>query len=287
MPKKVNIIGITVFFILVLFSLGFGEESITITTYYPSPYGVYKTIRLYPGPRSATCQSGDMTYHDGSGGILVGYYFCDNSGAWQSAGGGGGYWNQIGSNLYPTNTTWNVGIGRTDPTYKLDVVSGGNVTARFGTVATDTVLIGGGTGKLSCGTLDPIFNIGGKKYATYVSDFAGGVRIETTGLVKLQLLKARSPKYGYTIDFDNLKESSDLWLFWQASNRNLATTSVLLTSNFEDRTWYKKEGNKLIIFADQKGEVSYRLSAPRIDYRHWPNLAKDQTLVEGMDVSKY
>jgi len=44
MFKPIHIIGIAVFFILSLFSLGFCEESFTITTYYPSPYGSYNEL---------------------------------------------------------------------------------------------------------------------------------------------------------------------------------------------------------------------------------------------------
>ena len=62
------------------------EEKLTITTYYPSPYGVYKTLRLYPGPRETACQPGEMTYHDGSGGIEAGPYYCDSNGVWQPFG---------------------------------------------------------------------------------------------------------------------------------------------------------------------------------------------------------
>ncbi|MDP2937779.1 MAG: tail fiber domain-containing protein, partial [Candidatus Omnitrophota bacterium] len=36
--------GIVVFFIFVLFSLSFAEETLTITTYYPSPYGSYNQL---------------------------------------------------------------------------------------------------------------------------------------------------------------------------------------------------------------------------------------------------
>ncbi len=44
MFKRTNIIGIVVFFIFVLFSLSFAEETLTITTYYPSPYGSYNQL---------------------------------------------------------------------------------------------------------------------------------------------------------------------------------------------------------------------------------------------------
>ena len=49
----------------------------------------------------------------------------DNAGSSRTdctiGGGGGGYWTQSGSLLYPNDTTWNVGIGNTNPAYKLDV----------------------------------------------------------------------------------------------------------------------------------------------------------------------
>lgn len=44
MQRKINITGLTLFFTLALFSLAFSEESITITTYYPSPYGSYNEL---------------------------------------------------------------------------------------------------------------------------------------------------------------------------------------------------------------------------------------------------
>ena len=47
MHRKINIIGITLFFTLALFSFVFSEESMTITTYYPSPYGSYRELTSY------------------------------------------------------------------------------------------------------------------------------------------------------------------------------------------------------------------------------------------------
>jgi len=40
------------------------------------------------------------------------------------ATGGGGYWTQSGSSLYPTDITWNVGIGTISPNWRLTVVGG-------------------------------------------------------------------------------------------------------------------------------------------------------------------
>ena len=142
----------------------------------------------------------------------------------------------------------------------------------------DTVI--GGTGKITVTTVDPVFNINGEKYATYMADYAGGTRIETSGVVQL------NSENKYTIDFDNLEKGSDLWLFWQASNKDLETIAVLLTSSFKGTAWYKKDGHRLIIYGSEKGEISYRLSAPRVDFKKWGNLTEDQTL-EGINVSDY
>ena len=40
--------------------------------------------------------------------------------------------------------------------------------------------------KIDVGTIDPIYTIGGRRYATYVSGFAGGVREETSDVVMLE-----------------------------------------------------------------------------------------------------
>ena len=142
----------------------------------------------------------------------------------------------------------------------------------------DTVL--GGTGKLTVTTIDPIFNINGEKYSTYAPDYAGGTRIETSGVIQMD------SENKYKIDFDNLEKGSDLWLFWQASNKDIRQVSVLLTSSFEGTAWYKKDGQALVIYGSEKGEISYRLSAPRVDNKKWGNMTEDQTL-EGINVSDY
>lgn len=44
MPKSVAIYGLSVLFILSFFFFCFAQEQITITTYYPSPFGSYREI---------------------------------------------------------------------------------------------------------------------------------------------------------------------------------------------------------------------------------------------------
>jgi hypothetical protein len=45
--------------------------------------------------------------------------------SWQAAAGGDSYWTQSGSNLYPDNTGWNVGIGTTNPLRPLTISRSG------------------------------------------------------------------------------------------------------------------------------------------------------------------
>ena len=55
------------------------EESITITTYYPSPYGVYKNLRLYPNDDStpgAVCPNPGEMYYSNTNQAL---YICSGS----------------------------------------------------------------------------------------------------------------------------------------------------------------------------------------------------------------
>jgi len=54
-----GIMGILLFFVLVLFFPAFAdEETFTITTYYPSPYGSYNELQLYPHtPATTACNS--------------------------------------------------------------------------------------------------------------------------------------------------------------------------------------------------------------------------------------
>jgi len=91
-------------------------------------------------------------------------------------------------------------------------------------------------------------------------------------------------EYEYVIDFDKLGKGSDLWLFWQASNKNLDDLVVLLTPSFDSRVWYEKlnpankdgASQKLVIYAGSLGEVSYRFFLPRKDAKDWPNLVEEQ-----------
>ncbi|MCF7906998.1 hypothetical protein K9K85_01810, partial [Patescibacteria group bacterium] len=131
--------------------------------------------------------------------------------------------------------------------------------------------------KLTVNTIDPIHEINDKEYATFVSFYAGGQKMETSGVINLEFrnsdLKIEGSNYFYVIDFENLEEGSDLWLFWKTVHQDLEKLTIALTPGFNGRVWYQKvDNNKIIIFGDQLGEVSYTLVAPRYDYKKWPNL---------------
>jgi len=139
-----------------------------------------------------------------------------------------------------------------------------------------------GVNKLTVSTIDPIHEINGKEYATFVSFYAGGQKMETSGVIRLQARNQNS--YQYIIDFNNLEVGSDLWLFWETIHQDLDKLTVILSPGFDGRVWYEKQSTinnpaspagrqqSLIIYSDQPGEVSYTLVAPRYDYKKWPNL---------------
>ncbi|MBI2573981.1 MAG: hypothetical protein HYV78_01130 [Candidatus Wildermuthbacteria bacterium] len=173
-----------------------------------------------------------------------------------------------------------VGIG-VSPSYKLDVVSGGSTTARFGTDASDTVVIGGGTGKITVGTIDPVYSIDGIRYATYLPGIIG-VKEEVTGQIKVTE-RAEGTGYKHGIDFASLETGSDLWLFAKAVTikKHINQLSVLLTPSSNARVWYELDfaNTKLAIFSSKPTKVSYRLTAPRFDADQWTNFSHD--LVDG------
>jgi len=197
-----------------------------------------------------------------------------------------------GSQLYGSDLilkpTGNVGIGTTTPAYFLDVY-GGAITIRLGATASSTVLVGGGSGKLTSGTLDPIYNIGGVKYATYIAGMTG-IKEETAGVIKVDQKSEGKDYYQAEIDFNNLEEGSDLWLFSKVTNlkKNIDKLTVLLTPASRAKVWYQvdPEKFKLYFFAEKPTTISYRLTAPRFDWEKWKNVPEDAENIQGLVVNE-
>jgi len=145
----------------------------------------------------------------------------------------------------------------------------------------NTIIGSNGTGKLTVGIIDPVFDIGGNKYSTYVPSMTG-VKEETVGVV--------NPIEGkYIIDFNNLKEGSDFWLFYRVTDfgENWDKLVVFVSGEGSGKVWYRKNllENQLVFYSENSIPISYRLTAPRFDWQSWLNVSKDGS-VQGLAVGE-
>ncbi|GEM_PF-2131841 len=128
-----------------------------------------------------------------------------------------------------------------------------------------------GVNKLTVTTIDPVYEINNKKYATYVSDTIG-LKMEHYGKITTRT-KERS-SYVSIIDFSKEKEGSDLWLFWQTIDEGDNMKDIILTMTPESNvdSWYNiiPEKKQIKIFTSSPTTLSYHLVAPRHDSDTWP-----------------
>ncbi len=188
------------------------------------------------------------------------------------------FWNLSGSNLYASSTSWNVGIGTTSPTAKLHVIGnaiistsltmGGDINMGSNNITNLT--------KLTVNTIDPLYNIKGVNYSTFAASIVGGVKEEYVGRIKLARL-VDGGEYEAVVDFDQVKEGSDLWVWRHTVDFSADNVQVLITpyGGFAE-VYYQINGNSLVLRADRPADISYRLIGKRLDWRQWPTRAKDQ-----------
>jgi hypothetical protein len=186
-----------------------------------------------------------------------------------SFGAGFSQWafNNVNGNLYIATTT--VAGTATSTTAALQINTNG------------TLIIGGGTGKITLGTFDPVYTINGTAYATYAAGMIG-IKEEVTGVADInQQITAPDGTEGYArvISFDDEPEGSDLWLFAHTTHirKNIGELAVLLSSEKGGKVWYQidRANRKVYLLSDKPARVSYRMTAPRFDSEMWTNYNHD------------
>jgi len=101
-----------------------GAESITLTTYYPSPYGEYQRLRLFPSSQP-TCDANNigLMYYDSATNRIR---YCDGSLVppdWTDVGGGPWAWEDANNKVYLRDNNDRVGIGTTSPNNTIQVTN--------------------------------------------------------------------------------------------------------------------------------------------------------------------
>ncbi len=193
---------------------------------------------------------------------------------------------QTNVHLIIQRATGNIGVGTTTIGYKLTVggtgyfgsqltVGGGGINVTSGNL----VMNGGnisGVNKLTVTTVDPLYSIGGTKYATYGPSVVGGVYeeyVETGALVRV----AESGIFEYVIDFTKEPKGSDRWLWHRIVDFGPDTVSVFLTPRGSwANLYYLIEGDRLTVRGDRASEFSLRIIGKRFDWRTHPTKALDQ-----------
>jgi len=210
------------------------------------------------------------------------------------------------SKFLTIKTDGNVGVGVTSPGARLEVSSSlktnsatitglgtsGNVVvmadnsgglyatstaAFFNSYVTGDINLGNhnitNVNKLTVNTIDPLYSIGGKKYSTYASSLAGGVKEEYVGRMYIgrEIKENGRLVYENTLDFAKIEAGSDLWVWRKVVDFNRDNVEVLITpyGSFAS-TYYLVGDNKIIFRSSAPVEVSYRLIGKRFDWRLWP-----------------
>ncbi len=175
-----------------------------------------------------------------------------------------------------------LGVGTTTPTQQLSVTGklyvGADGASGLGTATStfqgDIKILG----KLDVSTIDPVYTIGGTKYATYGHSTVGVKEEVIENIVLTE--KGADGKYSHEIAFSTLPRGSDLWLFYQVTDfgDDWQDLVVTLTPGFDGRVFYRKVPgeNRLVLTSTESGEVAVRLVANRFDASRWPNLRPDQ-----------
>jgi hypothetical protein len=222
------------------------------------------------------------------------------------------YYIDPAKNLMPYAMILNgaIGVKNTSPTYDVDVTGTLRATGNWslGGAAQTNLNMNNlqilGVSKIDVGTIDPLYEIEGGKYATYASSIAGGVKEEYVGRGKLtasisnqcnensmKIANCKLQNFEYVIDFSKVERGSDLWVWRKTVDFSKDNVEVMATAyNIPIPVAYRIEGNSIIFIAEldksqiskiksQNGEIefSFRLVGKRFDWKNWPTFGTDQT----------
>jgi len=128
--------------------------------------------------------------------------------------------------------------------------------------------------------IDPIFNIWGKKYTSYMPDFIGQ-KVEVVGQEKLEGNEL-------VINLAEEPEGSDLWLFWQVVDHESVIPFVSPQDNASLYAYI--DGSRFVIKlrqGERDSRFSYRLIGTRLDHADdINNLYNDQAVEHFIDIDK-
>ncbi|MFH0712378.1 MAG: hypothetical protein V2A55_00750, partial [Candidatus Jorgensenbacteria bacterium] len=137
-----------------------------------------------------------------------------------------------------------------------------------------------GVDKLTVTTIDPLYQIGASKYASYVASIVGGVKEEFVGRGKLSLVNNESgiKNYEYTIDFSKVNDGSDLWVWYKTIEFSKNSVEAIATPYGQAASiYYVINGKEITFKGDKPADFSFRLTGKRFDWKKWPTLATDQS----------
>ena len=130
--------------------------------------------------------------------------------------------------------------------------------------------------KLGVVTIDPVYNIRGTKYSSYAPSVVGGVKEEYIGRGSIK--DCNHDVCSWVLDFGQVTEGSDLWVWRQVVDFRPETIDVFMTAYGRPALLsYEIGDNQIIFYADRPTQFSYRLVGSRFDWRQWPTLAADQS----------
>lgn len=131
--------------------------------------------------------------------------------------------------------------------------------------------------KLTVSTIDPLYYINGVNYSTFASSIAGGVKEECVGKIKLEKKAEKTGEFEAIINFSDLAEGSDLWVWRKIVDFSKDNVDIAITPYGQFASvYYLIDGNKLIFRSDRAVEISYRLIGKRFDWRLWPTRPEEQ-----------